>query len=666
MKKMLLSFVLSMVICIATSYSQTFTVKTFGVSPRTAEEDTIAHYFDRTFTGLQNVGNQTKVFLEVTNTAAKLNAPVWSFTSMPVGSAVAFGTTNNIDTSHQVITFIPDKVGTYIINVTDGSSSASITVNSGLYVGIQTGACYVCHNGAFVPAGVPLYTKWQGTGHATMLQRGLDGTLSSHYSEACISCHTTGYDTLATNGGFDDYPFVFPDTLMPGMYDSMKAVYPQAMALANIQCESCHGPGGSHYGAPNVMTVTLSPDVCASCHDEGTHHFFPTQYNASVHANPTTLARGSSTSCAPCHSGSGFVAWMKAGKTALTTAPAVQKISCQVCHDPHDATNIYQLRTLTATLENGTTISNIGTGALCMNCHQAREEAVSYTNDYLNNLSHYGPHHGPQGDIIAGTNGVQFGWKFPTSPHMEAAEGCIACHMAAAGANADGSIQLFGSHSLNMVDPATGNDNVAACAPCHGTIGTSFSDKKFYVNGNADLDHDGTANGLQIEVQGMLDKIATYLPNTDGPDSTWTLLQAQAFYNWDMVEQDRSLGVHNPQYVYSLLAVTLQKLDPTTDIKMIDNTVPQSYTLDQNFPNPFNPTTTIRFTLPKEGNVRIDIFDITGRLVTTLVNSNKAVGTYSVTWDGRNSNGQAVGSGIYLYRIHSNDFSAVKKMVMLK
>ena len=217
MKKMLLSFVLSMVICIATSYSQTFTVKTFGVSPRTAEEDTIAHYFDRTFTGLQNVGNQTKVFLEVTNTAAKLNAPVWSFTSMPVGSAVTFGTTNNIDTSHQVITFIPDKVGTYIINVTDGSSSASITVNSGLYVGIQTGACYVCHNGAFVPAGVPLYTKWQGTGHATMLQRGLDGTLSSHYSEACISCHTTGYDTLAVNNGFDDYPFVFPDTLIPGM-----------------------------------------------------------------------------------------------------------------------------------------------------------------------------------------------------------------------------------------------------------------------------------------------------------------------------------------------------------------------------------------------------------------------------------------------------------------
>lgn len=664
-------FILSFIICATIGFAQTLSVRTFGVSPRTSEEDTVAHYFDRTYTGLQNVGNQTKVYLEVTGTA-KLNAPVWAFITKPAGSVVAFGTTNDIDTSNQVITFIPDKVGAYIIQVVDGSLADTITINSGLFVGYETGACYVCHNGAFVPQGVPLFSKWQNTGHASMLQRGLDGTLSSHYSEACISCHTTGYDTLATNGGFDDYPFVFPDTLFPGMYDSMKAVYPQAMALANIQCESCHGPGGSHYGAPDKMSVSLASDVCAYCHDEGTHHFFPTQYNASVHANPTTLARGSSTSCAPCHSGSGFVAWIKGGKAALTTAPAVEKISCAVCHDPHDATNLYQLRTLTTTLANGTTIANIGTGALCMNCHQARVDGVDYTNDYLNNLStHYGPHHGPQGDMIAATNAVDFGSKLPSSPHMQAAEGCIACHMATAGANSDGSIQQFGSHSLNMVDPATGNDNVAACAPCHGTIGTKFSDKKFYVNGNADLDGDGVANGLQTEIHGLLDTLAMLLPPVGQPtvsvnDSSVTLLQAQAAYNYFFVEEDRSLGIHNPQYAYSVLAVTLQKLNPTTGIKLIDNTVPQAYTLDQNYPNPFNPTTTIKYTIPKEGNVKIEVYDITGRLVNTLVNSSMNSGTYSVTWDGKNSSGMSVGSGIYLYRIQAGDFVSVKKMVMLK
>ena len=672
MKKMVL-FILSFIMCATIGFAQTFSVHTFGVSPRTSEEDTVAHYFDRTYTGLQNVGNQTKVFLEVTS-SAKLNAPVWNFISKPAGSVVTFGTTNDIDTSNQVINFIPDKVGTYIIQVVDGSLADTITINSGLFVGYETGACYVCHNGAFVPQGVPLFSNWQNTGHATMLQRGLDGTLSNHYSSACISCHTTGYDTLATNGGFDDYPFVFPDTLFPGMYDSMKAVYPQAMALANIQCESCHGPGGSHYGAPDKMSVSLSSDVCAYCHDEGTHHFFPTQYNASVHANPTTLARGSSTSCAPCHSGSGFVAWIKGGKNALTTAPAVEKISCAVCHDPHDATNLYQLRTLNVTFADGLTLSDaqVGTGALCMNCHQARVDGVDYTNDYLKNLSsHYGPHHGPQGDMIAGTNAVDFGSKLPTSPHMQAAEGCIACHMATAGANTDGSIQQFGSHSLNMVDPATGNDNVAACAPCHGTIGTHFSDKKFYVNGNADLDGDGVANGLQIEIQGMLDSVAMYLPpvgqlSVSVTDSSVTLLQAQAAYNYFFVEEDRSLGVHNPQFAYSVLAATLHKLNPTTGIQLIDNTVPQSYSLDQNYPNPFNPTTTINYTIPKEGNVKIEVYDITGKLVTTLVNGVMNSGKYSVTWDGRNSAGQSVGSGIYLYRIQASDFVAVKKMVMLK
>ena len=672
MKKMFL-FALSLMICATMGYAQSISVHTFGVSPRTSEEDSVAHYFDRTYTGLQNVGNQTKVFLEVTGTT-KLNAPVWTFITKPIGSVVAFGTTNDIDTSNQVITFIPDQVGTYKIEVADGSLKDTITINSALFLGTKVGACQICHNGAFVPQGVSLYSNWENTGHATMLQRGLDGTLSSHYSEACISCHTTGYDTLATNGGFDDYPFVFPDTLFPGMYDSMKAVYPEAMALANIQCESCHGPASEHYGTitDEMITKTLSPDVCAYCHDEGTHHFFPTQYNASVHANPTTLDEGSRTSCAPCHSGSGFVQWIKGGKNALTKAPAEEKISCAVCHDPHDATNLYQLRTLTATLANGVTISNIGTGALCMNCHQARREAVSYTDDYLNNLSsHYGPHHGPQGDMIAGTNAINFGWKFPTSPHMQAAEGCIACHMATAGANADGSIQQFGSHSLNMVDPATGNDNVAACAPCHGTIGTHFSDKKFYVNGNADLDKDGVANGLQIEIQGMLDSLAMYLPpvgqlDVSVNDSSVTLLQAQAAFNYFFVEEDRSLGIHNPQYAYSILAVTLQKLNPTTAIELIDNTVPQSFSLGQNYPNPFNPTTTIRYTIPKESKVRIEIYDITGRLVTTLVNNEMSSGTYSVTWDGRNSSGRSVVSGIYLYRIQAGDFVSVKKMVMLK
>jgi len=671
MKKLFLYLILPLLMCMATGYAQTLTVSTYGISPRDEARDTLVtpKFFDRAYNGLQNVGKETKVFL-LAKKSTSLSSPVWSFTTKPFGSVAAFGTTRDLDTSNQVISFIPDLVGTYVIKVTDGTLTSSITINSALYVGTETGACYLCHNGAFRPVGVDLFSKWQNTGHATMLVRGLNGTLSDHYSGACISCHTTGYDADANNNGFDDYPFVFPDTLMAGMYDSMKVVFPQAMALANIQCESCHGPGSAHYGAINdkKMTKTLSADNCAWCHDDGTHHFFPEQYDASRHANPTTLARGSSTSCAPCHSGSGFVAWVKGGKNALTSSPALEGISCAVCHDPHDATNTFQIRTVTATFENGViaTETTAGLSVLCMNCHHARQNAVEYTNDYLNNLSsHFGPHHSPQGDMLMGINAIEFGWKFPTSPHLPAG-GCVACHMSSATYD-----QKVGGHSLNMVDPITGDDNVAACTPCHGTIGTNFSDKKYYVNGNADLDKNGTAEGLQIEIEGLLHQIAMKLPPIGQPtvsvaDSSVTLLQAQAAYNYLFVEDDLSFGVHNPAYAYSLLAVTLQKLDPTTAVELIDDTRPQSYSLEQNYPNPFNPTTNIKYTIPREGNVKIEVFDITGKLVTTLVNQSMNSGTYNVTWDGRNLSGQNVVSGIYLYRIQANDFVSVKKMIMLK
>ena len=363
--------------CMPMGFAQTLTVSTYGVSPRAVANDSVAHYFDVRYNGLQNVGNQTKVFLEATK-STEFNSPVWSFSSKPFGSTATFGAVNNIDTSNQVIFFIPDKVGTYNIVVTDGSLTTTITINSSLYVGIQQGACYICHNGAFLPQGVPLYSKWTGTKHASALKDGLDGVLSSHFSSTCLQCHTTGFDTLASNQGFDDFPFTFPTVLQAGMFDSLSNVYPDAMARGNVQCEACHGPGNNHYGdTTNVhMVKSLSPDVCAYCHDSGTHYYLPTQYNSSVHANPTTLARGTNATCARCHSGSGFVAFIQGGKVELTTAPPLAKIACAVCHDPHDATNSYQLRTETATFENGVTVSNIGEGALCMNCHHARVEAV--------------------------------------------------------------------------------------------------------------------------------------------------------------------------------------------------------------------------------------------------------------------------------------------------
>jgi hypothetical protein len=88
--------------------------------------------------------------------------------------------------------------------------------------------------------------------------------------------------------------------------------------------------------------------------------------------------------------------------------------------------------------------------------------------------------------------------------------------------------------------------------------------------------------------------------------------------------------------------------------------------LAQNYPNPFNPQTTIAFTIKDRGAVTLKVYNVNGELVRTLANENRAAGSYSLTWDGHNDSGQSVSSGVYFYKLVTNNFSQTKKMVLLK
>ncbi len=92
-----------------------------------------------------------------------------------------------------------------------------------------------------------------------------------------------------------------------------------------------------------------------------------------------------------------------------------------------------------------------------------------------------------------------------------------------------------------------------------------------------------------------------------------------------------------------------------------ENTLPLQYELSNNYPNPFNPTTTIRFTLQQAGNTKLQIFNVLGQLVKTLVNGYYQAGRYSLKVNASNW-----ASGVYLYRIESGNFTQVKKMILLK
>jgi len=97
-----------------------------------------------------------------------------------------------------------------------------------------------------------------------------------------------------------------------------------------------------------------------------------------------------------------------------------------------------------------------------------------------------------------------------------------------------------------------------------------------------------------------------------------------------------------------------------------DTGLPEDFALDQNYPNPFNPTTDIRYALPEDNRVRLAVYDLLGRKVTTLVNEYKPAGRYTVTWDGTNQYGLQMSTGVYFYRIEAGEYSEVRKMVFLK
>ena len=94
--------------------------------------------------------------------------------------------------------------------------------------------------------------------------------------------------------------------------------------------------------------------------------------------------------------------------------------------------------------------------------------------------------------------------------------------------------------------------------------------------------------------------------------------------------------------------------------------IPVTFTLHQNFPNPFNPITNLRYDLPEQAQVTLTIYDLMGREVIQLVNTTQEAGYRSVQWDATDSFGKPVSAGVYLYQIRAGEFVQTRKMILLK
>ncbi len=141
-------------------------------------------------------------------------------------------------------------------------------------------------------------------------------------------------------------------------------------------------------------------------------------------------------------------------------------------------------------------------------------------------------------------------------------------------------------------------------------------------------------------------------PDTTTFDGDWTW---EGGYYYKLAAVD----IHGNKSPFSLLTPSQITGDDTPP-------APLAYFMNQNFPNPFNPSTTISFGLREAGNVTLRIYDASGRLVRALIDRHFDAGSYNVLWDGRGCDGGAVASGVYFYNIEAGTFRETRKMVLLK
>ncbi len=333
------------------------------------------------------------------------------------------------------------------------------------------------------------------------------------------------------------------------------------LAFVLAGCEGPTGPmgpaGTAGPAGPQGPAGPAGNSTCQECHNDDSRIVVrELQYQFSVHYLGGDYDRNEAP-CAACHTHQGFIERIASGAQTAGPIDDPSPQGCRTCHQIHTTfTDSDFALTTTAPVSlwyaPGETV-DFGEGNLCAQCHQARPVTPLPTiggPDVTVTSSRYGGHHSPVAEVMGGV-GL---FEFPGSAtidggpfvHGGPSVGCAKCHMATPinGAQA-------GGHSLNMA--ADGDDNVNGCnsSGCHSTV------------------EDFNKYGVQADVQGKLDQLATLLrakgimaaaPSVSSVAGTWPANVAAAFLNWQMITEDKSLGIHNPPYVLDVLQNTIQAM----------------------------------------------------------------------------------------------------------
>jgi S-formylglutathione hydrolase FrmB len=159
---------------------------------------------------------------------------------------------------------------------------------------------------------------------------------------------------------------------------------------------------------------------------------------------------------------------------------------------------------------------------------------------------------------------------------------------------------------------------------------------------------------------GKQDETLAYAFNTSYADSLDKLGLTYEFQSYTGGHYDR-----NTRYPIGLRFLN-SAMNTTVGILDKETTVPATFLLSQNYPNPFSRDTHISYQLSRTSFVEIAVYDLTGQKVRTLVNETKPAGVYSVDWDGRDNSNMLASSGLYIYRLNTGSYTQIRKMIILR
>lgn len=351
------------------------------------------------------------------------------------------------------------------------------------------------------------------------------------------------------------------------------AVLLVGMATSCVK-EGPMGPAGADgTDGSNGIDGTNGKDgnvTCLVCHSKTNMKKVEEEYEKSTHGlsphagTPTYIYAGagaSRKSCAPCHTNEGFVEVMFTKRDTIAEALlAPTRIGCETCHSGHVSFDFttdgqdYALRStgpvkLVTLATSSAPVDMSPTSNLCINCHQSREGATKDIDQYNSSKvlidpagdgkftitsSRYGPHHGPQGNLLEGIDGYEIAGKvaYPgtkSHPHRKSTQGCTTCHM------------HEGDHTFEP--------SLASCKVCHSTA-TNFDVKGVQAE----------VEKLMAELHDLLVAKGTITSTGSTKSGTFSVDLVGVTYNYKMVEEDRSKGVHNPSYILAILKNSIEYL----------------------------------------------------------------------------------------------------------